>query len=248
MYELRKAIPDVEVLLALPPEELGRAILFLLKARTPRDFNVGNMVIELRQATVDGRHPYGHRADAASEAFVEALAWLESENLIVRSTEQDGDRGWRRLSRRALDLESVEDFARYRVGRLLPKELLHPSIADDVWLSFVGGKYDTAVFQAMRQVEIALREASGSEGDGVRMARKAFSPDGGPLTDAEAEAGERQGIMDLFAGALGALKNPHSHRLVDFESPADPAAVVLFASYLLRLIDQRAAMTADAKP
>ena len=34
MYELAGAIPDVEVLLALEPEELGAKLLFLLRKRT----------------------------------------------------------------------------------------------------------------------------------------------------------------------------------------------------------------------
>ena len=135
------------------------------------------------------------------------------------------------------------DFDKYRTARLLPRELLHPSIADAVWLSFVRGEYDVAVFQAMRQVEIATRDAAGADAElqGVKLARRAFNPDNGPLTETDAEAGERQGMMDLFAGALGALKNPHSHRVVSFESPAEAVSVVLFASQLLRIIDKRRA-------
>lgn len=45
--------------------------------------------------------------------------------------------------------------------------------------------------------------------------------------------------MHLFSGALGTLKNPHSHRNVQLENPADAAAAIMLASYLLRLIDDR---------
>ena len=50
MRELVEAIPDVDVLLALEPEELGAKILFLLRKRHDRgQFHPGNMQLELQQ-------------------------------------------------------------------------------------------------------------------------------------------------------------------------------------------------------
>lgn len=51
------------------------------------------------------------------------------------------------------------------------------------------------------------------------LLRAAFNPSGGPLTDATAEAGEKQARSALFAGAIGSYKNPHSHRDVDLSEP-----------------------------
>jgi hypothetical protein len=56
--------------------------------------------------------------------------------------------------------ESEEEFAQYAVARLLPKSLLHPRIAERVWLAFMRGEFDVAAFQAMKAVEIFVREAS----------------------------------------------------------------------------------------
>jgi uncharacterized protein (TIGR02391 family) len=168
------------------------------------------------------------------------------QGLIVRSPDQDADRGWRTLSRRAVRMEDEGDFATFRAAKVLPRELLHPSIADEVWSSFIRGQYDTAVFQAMRQVEVAVREASGfGEKVGVDLARNAFRPktekagSSGPLTLTDLAVGEQEGMMHLFSGALAALKNPHSHRVVNFETPADAAAIIVFASQLLRIVDYR---------
>lgn len=36
--------------------------------------------------------------------------------------------------------------------------------------------------------------------------RQAFKPDGGILTDDQAERGEQQATMELFSGAIGAFK------------------------------------------
>ena len=103
------------------------------------------------------------------------------------------------------------------------------------------GDLDAAVSQAMKQVEIAIRDATpfNDETSGVKLARRAFHPENGPLTDMDAEGGEKSAMMELFTGALGTMKNPHSHRNVSLTDPGDAAAAILLASYLLRVIDQR---------
>jgi uncharacterized protein (TIGR02391 family) len=80
---------------------------------------------------------------------------------------------------------------------------------------------------------------AGNDMIGIALARHALKPDGGPLTDERLEAGERDAISHLFAGALGAFKNPTSHRVVDFDDPAVAADIILLADLLMRLLDQR---------
>lgn len=67
------------------------------------------------------------------------------------------------------------------------------------------GEFDTAAFQAMKAVEVAVREAAGPAASdiGTRLMRKAFDVDKGHLTDKPADASERQALSDLFAGAIG---------------------------------------------
>ncbi len=90
-------------------------------------------------------------------------------------------------------------------------EDLHVELAE-ARSQFRAGKSEIAVFAAMRQVEVRLRELSGAGNDmiGVGLARYALRPDGGPLADDRLESGEREAISHLFAGALGAFKNPTS--------------------------------------
>ena len=112
---------------------------------------------------------------------------------------------------------------------------IHPSI-ESVRSQFLLGDPELAAFAAMRQVEVRVREIGNFDaGDiGVHLMRAAFRPIDGPLRDPDAEGGERQGLMDLFAGAIGVFKNPTSHREVTFDDPAEAAEIVGLASLLLR--------------
>jgi uncharacterized protein (TIGR02391 family) len=120
--------------------------------------------------------------------------------------------------------------------------VLHPKIREDVCANFSSGKYDTAVFEAMKAVEVAVRDAVAGQPCaplvGVKLMRAAFAPEGGPLTDVSAEAGERVARMELFAGAIGSFKNPHSHRKLWHVDHDEATEIILLASHLLRIIDE----------
>jgi len=118
---------------------------------------------------------------------------------------------------------------------------LHPTIREDVWALYHRGKYDTAVFEAMKAVEVAVREAAGlaAKDIGYSLMRTAFDVTAGALTDTEAEPAERQARSDLFAGAIGSYKNPHSHRNVALDDPDEAAEIIMPANHLLRIVDAR---------
>jgi uncharacterized protein (TIGR02391 family) len=210
MNELPRVIPDVKMLLALTPEELAANMLFILKKRNDGKFHPGNLQKELWAHYTSGQPPYPRQYEnEINLALSEAWGWLHAQGLIVSDME-NGQYGWVQLSRRARVMETELDFRNFKVASLLPREILHPRIADPIWRAFMRGEFDVAAFQAMKAVEVSVRGAAGL-GDnliGVKLMREAFGPEAGPLTDTSAEGGERLGRMELFAGAIASYKNP----------------------------------------
>ena len=209
---LAELISDGDALVALEPEELGLYILQVLGSWNPQASQV--QIGPFIQSGLTG-YPTYPRRDHITQAIREAWAWLEGQGLLLLPPNYlSGD--IRALSRKAQRLAREPSARRALTGHKLPKETLHPAIREDVWSLYHRGKYDTAVFEAMKAVEVAVRDVGKfSASDlGRDLMRKAFHPDTGPLRDMSAESGERQAMSDLFAGAIGAYKNPHSHRRV----------------------------------
>ncbi len=188
-----------------------------------------------------------HLQDPAARAWAEAWEWLMPRGLVTEDLQRNSDlwaisRHGRRIAVEANPLTHLRSLA------LLQADL-HPLIAKSVRSLFLQGLYELAAFEAMKHVEIRVRDLAGAgAGDiGVPLMRQAFKPDGGPLADPAQEKGEQEATSALYAGAIGVVKNPTSHRQVEYNGPTEASDAVLLADLLLRMLDRRAQAMAVAE-
>ncbi len=58
----------------------------------------------------------------------------------------------------------------------------------------------------------------------------------------------QEAMSHLFAGAIGLLKNPGSHRHVGISEPTEAVELLCLASYPLRVVDMRTRPAAGPRP
>lgn len=248
--KLSDVVADVDVLIALEQEELGLRILPVLSAweRNPNfspPRTLGGLIDAAREipdpGAIGGQTESRHKEIRL--ALREAWAWLEGAALIIQDDRFLGPHDHRILSRKAKKLACESNFGRAFATRLLQKDVLNRRIREDVWALYHRGKYDTAVFEALKAVEIAVRDAAGYSNDdyGTDMIARAFNEEHGPLRDPNDQKAERIALRNLFIGTHGTYKNLHSHRKVEIDDPVEAAEIIMLANHLLRIVDARAA-------
>ena len=234
MQSIHSLIPDHEVLLNLELEELGYIIIEYLNSQTTKEREMLSYSI-----SASGEALRAYPREYQNEIFyalLEARIWLMNEGLLAQSPGQG--EGWVFITRRGRKLKNAAAVEAYRKANLLPKELLHPVMVDKVWHLFLRGSYDTAVFQAFKEVEVAVRNAGKytEEDCDVELMVTAFDPKTGNLTEPTQTEGEKEGTLALFKGAMSVYKDPTCHKNVNF-SAERAAEAIIFASHLFKIVD-----------
>lgn len=186
---------------------------------------------------VNAEHKHAKEQDKALLVgrVSDAWAWLVAHGCVGPDGNSSG--GWQRITRAGGELAEDPDGLSRSLGRDLLGAPLLPELERSARPAFDRGDHETASFAAMKAVEVEVRRLGQFDNAllGVKLMQEAFKP-GGVLTDPGAEGGEQVATMQLFAGAIGAFKNPASHRTVVFSDPIEAAEVVLLADLLLRIL------------
>jgi uncharacterized protein (TIGR02391 family) len=244
MSKLHELFPTAESLLELTPEALAPILLRIVAAERQRGMFWPPIVTQVTVGsgmTAEGQHAYPHHKQHQIDALVgETFELLRRTGMMHPAPDTNGQHGWMVLSRDGEEaIKAPDGFDRIRALRSFPKELLHPAIAKDAYAALQRGDFSTAVRDAFTAVEISVRNAGGFTVDdiGTDLMRKAFHEKTGPLTDQTLPRAERESFAHLFAGAIGAFKNPHSHRKVTIDDMREAQRQVLEASHLLHIVD-----------
>lgn len=237
---LKQHFPQESDLLALEPEQLAGYLLAYFNDGPSERIDPAEFAE--KEAKLYGEISWVSRARAIAEAW----QWLLKECLVAMDPyyPMSPKKVVYFVTRKGALVKGPSDLEAYLHASLLPARSLHAMIKLKVLPFFNARQYQTAVFEAFKAVEVALRQATSLPDSviGVNLARSAFHTDTGKLTDKTKIPSEREADSNLFVGALGRYKNPSSHRDVAISAEEASEAITL-ASRLLKIIDERLALT-----
>lgn len=251
MTDLLRLVPDGETVKSMSTENLAWAVLQVLQERALRDRGLRRN--GLQPPTFIGSqfqqfdYGPGYKPDDETKlALSEAFAFLVNEGLIVPTAEASGyGNGLIVLSRKGVGLDAADKFQSYIEKGRFPPELLHPEVRRLSWGDFVkddDASRNKAVRDSFIELEVLVRTTAGLAETlrGADLMQAAFNHRNGPLRDADAQPGEQVARANLFAGAMGAYRNPVSHRRVALSAKEAYRQLVL-ASSLFEIVQERAA-------
>ena len=242
-------VKSPENVLAMTKEELAYALLEDMQARleSPIDgmanrHHVGTNLFSIgafwsSDGSAVSRRDLATRIDKLGR---DAFALLERWDLAEAADDINGRNGYMVLTEKGRATTERTDVERIRARGLLREEMLHPLLRGQIYGYFAADDLDTAVFDAFKAVEIEVREAGGyaEKEHGKTLMFKAFAL-GGPLTKASDDKSDREALAGLFAGALSRFRNPGGHTRRTFEDVLEAMEELMFASRLLRIVDER---------
>lgn len=118
------------------------------------------------------------------------------------------------------------------------KELFHPEIVMRCKTRFDQGFFEDAVFNACKLFEDRTREILGEAPDviGVNLITKAYHPQQGEIPIGNTPA-EQEGFYFLARGLIQFIKNPSSHRFVDYSDDKQVLKILSFLDVILRWLE-----------
>jgi uncharacterized protein (TIGR02391 family) len=247
---LYSLFPEADELLKVRPGDLGPILLLLALHKGASFIPAAVTEISVLDASAGKDYPFDKKA-TVERLLNRSWNWLETDGFIEPSPGLKGMLGRRVLTETGMAVATRQHMQRRRLRAAMdfPKALLHPAIQEKGWAALMRGANTNsegdiadAIRAAFIAVEDAVRDAGQFESSdyGVALMRRAFDPDKGPLRDWDTAKPkrEREALRNLFVGAIGAYRNPVSHRTAIIEL-VEAQDQLLLASHLLRIVDAR---------
>lgn len=113
---------------------------------------------------------------------------------------------------------------------------LHPRIAEVCVELYRDGHFSSAVLEASKALINYVKEKSRQDNlDGAPLMRTVFSPNNPILSFEVTDIAEQEGMMNLFVGAVLAIRNPRGHDFPE-DSPERSLEYISFISLLANLV------------
>ncbi len=185
---------------------------------------------------------------------------LEGEMDLWTTFNLDDERWSCKLSRnvrRFRDIETIEEYLEKRapptkkastyassssdrkgVDITAQYDQLNPDIHKKCWRSYSDEDYDTAILNATKALEVAVRKKSKLADNivGADLITQALNPNK-PILEYSATKAEQEGMMSLLRGIIMVYKNPQSHRFVGVQNKSECLGILLLCSNLLYTIE-----------
>lgn len=132
-------------------------------------------------------------------------------------------------------------------------QYIHVSIKSVSKSLFEQGHYAESVEAALKEINVIIKKEflkrTNHNADGVDLMRKAFSAKNPVIRlsnseNEETRLSEQQGYMDLFAGAMAALRNPKAHANITM-TKGDAVRQLMFAGLLLHRFESFVSQSAQ---
>ena len=175
--------PSAEQLLAAPGPEVERVLL-----RHIVEYCLAGMhPMVTRDGISNGLFDTNGYTDSAQVRTdvqrIVGRAWkaLDDAGFIEEPDPDNGKNGFRVPSAKGKSAHAATDYLGVRMRSKFTRDMFHPSLPDAAWNAFSVGDYDTAVFEAFKSLEVAVRTKGGfaSTDFGADLMKKAFDPDTG---------------------------------------------------------------------
>ena len=243
---LLEIVPSPQDLLSMTIDELAWALLEDMQARLQdqtagmanrESLSGGIISIGSYHSNQNQMQPLAQSLDKAGR---DAFNLLEKWGIAEAAPGTNGRNGYMILTDKGKATNERTDFERTRVRCLLKEEMLHPLLRGKIFGYFAVDDLGTAVFEAFKAVEIAVREAGNfaAKDYGKTLIFKAFAS-GGPLACSTDDKTDCEALSGLFAGALHRFRNPGAHTNRTFEDVLEAMEELMLASRLLRIVDER---------
>lgn len=238
-------MPPATRLMETPPEAVAALLLpIIARDKETRGFVPNDFVINLARNHYPNDYRVGDMTSprTVADVLMEGMAFLQRAGLLVQKpAEGSGGNLWYKLSRSGIELAERKSRELGSIYTLDAAALLHPKIAAVALPELDRGPagYGDAVLKAFRELEIEVRAAASLDATdiGLDLMNKAFGPTG-KLVDQDAPIPEQNALRTLFTGAIGAFKNPPSHRVVAEQDLTQVMRLLSFGSALMEIVDR----------